>query len=685
MSELAYSEREPSQSLSGLDPDDDLALWQKRCKEGRDHRQQFEENWRLCNAFAADRTWTVWNRTTRSLTDIRKTDEEKGRVHHTANVITNYLRATFGKLYADDLQPDILFRRDDPQAVKIANQTNRAFAYGWEEEWMGDRTMFEVILGMITLGTEGMRVRFDRSKGRFLGEQPMRNGKVLAEDEARSYMAESMANGQRPTMRPTHEGQIVWEDLTPEMLVVPPGIRREWHFPWVIVEGAMPIETVKLTWPERAMSLQSENLIDTGNSWLDADANKLKDCTRVATGYEFPTTDHPNGRTAVWAQDKILERQDSLPWIVEGTPRAGIFYFHYQRLKDRFWSQGVVQPLIGPQRQRNRARSQMIEMKDRAGLGRVFAVKGTVTTRNKPLGKIMELVEVTPGHPMPQETTGPGPGPWLKDEVAMNDADMDRIAGIGNVSLGQPPAGVSAYASMALLKEEDDRRVGPVLRMIRGEVIEATKCTVEGMRRYWLPAKQVMIAGENHLADVFEYDATKIPLCYFVRYPKGAPRPRSEATEIQKIIDLWDRCTAAGQPLPRSWLFESYQSGAIQSIPQEEIDVQRGKAEQENQMIVHGLPVQPAPYDNDQLHIHEHRTMQAQLANYPEGEQIGARLQEHIQAHVLNAQIKQGQAQLGPGAPQAQGAQGQLGQTPIQNPLAEAPVQAGPTAAPGTQ
>src|SRR5262245_59734954 len=107
-----------------------------------------------------------------------------------------------------------------------------------------------------------------------------------------------------------------------------------------------------------------------GTEGSPAGGGNLKGHIMVYTGYEMPSVEYPKGRTFTWTENKKLATSNQLPYLLRGRPHHGIIFFRYHMVPGRFWGKGIVEDLVGPQRQRNRARSQLIEMKDR-NLGRV--------------------------------------------------------------------------------------------------------------------------------------------------------------------------------------------------------------------------------------------------------------------------------------------------------------------------
>ena len=325
---------------------------------------------------------------------------------------------------------------------------------------------------------------------------------------------------------------------------------------------------------------------------------------------------------------------------LKGRPHHGVVFFRYHMVPGRFWGKGIVEDLVGPQRQRNRARSQMIEMKDR-NLGRVYARKGTITPNNKPVGKIMELIEIPMHSDFPQEVQGVPLGPWIENEAHMNDRDMDQISGIGDVTQGAPPTSVQAYSAMALLAEQDERRIGPVLKDIRQNVGDLVLLTLNLIRLYWPEGKRLAVSGPDGSMEEFIYSRAALPDEFYIDVSKNAPLPTSPAAEAQKIFDIFNAAISAGQPLPPEWLKDSLDAGRPLPFPKREAQVQARKAEMEHYFLHAGQMIIPDPFDDDQIHLQIHQAERFNVQFVPGNEQYTQMLMEHEQLHIQNMQKKQ--------------------------------------------
>jgi hypothetical protein len=655
-----------------------LGVWNERRKQGLAERRKYEPTWMVCQSFVANRQWVGWVPGSSASGRIVPLANPGNRERHTVNVCTQYLTTVIGKLFSDDFLPNLLFRREDIESEQYALHAQRALKFCWDEEISADEQILEMLNKMGTYGTAALRCFWDPTRGHDLGDMPIGpDGQpITGMAEAQQYVAQAQMMGQQVPFKSVREGRIVWEPLSPFNMIVAPGIDHERYFPWLIIERPYHLEQIRNLWGNvPGLKEQSLSGIDSGSGARDlpqqtnnaapgsSSPSKLKEHAVVTTGFEQPSAQYPDGRTVTWigGTNVVLDQRDELPYLLNGEPHHGVVFFKYHRVDGRFWAVGVVEPLLGPQRQRNRARSQMIEMKDR-NLGRVYAHKGTLSISNQPSGKIMEVVEVPLGHQLPQETAGVPPGPWIENEARMNDEDMDRVAGLREVSMGQAPAGVSAYSAMALLAEQDDRRVGPILKQIRVGVADSVRLTLHDIRRYWPIDKQIALAGPQGQVEQFIFNASKLPAEILIDIPPGAARPRSQAAEIQKIFDLFDRSISSGRPLPLTWLKESIDAGKALPIPRDIEAMQRSKAELENILISQGQIIQPDYFDDDMIHIEVHREAEIS-ARMMNNEQEMQALEYHIQLHSESMNAKQSGVG-GPGAPMGQ--PGAMGSTPGQ-------------------
>lgn len=651
--------------------DADAREWRKRITNARNDRRRYELRWAECRAFAAGKHHLRVSQDGRRLILPRL---PRGRQRYTVDELTQYRMTMLSELSVDDDRPQILFRQDDLPDEDFAEQANDALTYGWEHEWLGDEIMLDLKRTLIDVGTAAVRCRFDPTYGPPRQEQvPHHNGRpILDIGEARALLA----NGPRPdvTLKPINQGRISWELGRPENLLVPPGIARERDFPWEAWVSVERLDTVKATYGNAAAGLKPDNIADLyqwGPYWDDANPegvadplpSRIQDHVFVFTCYERPSGDHPQGRVLVFGSQSLvpLAARGSLDYQApDGGWRSGIHYFHYIRLSDRFWSKGLVEAGIGPQRQINKLRSQMAEIIDR-GMPIVLAAKGSLP--KLPEGLPLEILWTDPEKPPPQRDAGVGPGPWMFQQIEALREDLQRAVGIHDASLGENPPNINTYSQLALLHEADAKKIQPIIDALKIGIGHLCEDSIYDIRRYWGAGKQISLAGPDGRLRAFDFDASRIPDFYRAELAEGATKPRSQAAQLQLVSDLLNYSVASGQPLPISWAKQSYDAGKPADMPEQPADAQQTKALYENAMLANGEQPVVDYFDNHQLHIVMHRETQVQ-ARLDNDQATYTRSERHIREHLAAAQANATPAPggnplagAGPSAPAAAAAQ----------------------------
>jgi hypothetical protein len=232
----------------------------------------------------------------------------------------------------------------------------------------------------------------------------------------------------------------------------------------------------------------------------------------------------------------------------------------------------------------------------------------------------------------------------------LQDENIERALGMRSITMGAPPAGVTAYSALALLNENSTLQLDPIAADFRLVLNEVSWDTMECMRN-WPPDKTMLISGPEDQLEVYEWSAQKMPDAYIVRAPRGGALPRTQAAELQLIDDIW---AASGGRLPLEWLVESKRSGQAQPLPPNIGDEQLHRAELENitmAMTLTSVPV--AEYDDDMKHVQSHRAFMTPLQALADQGAPTAIMQiqaftQHLQEHEQAAASKKGVTPGGP-------------------------------------
>jgi hypothetical protein len=324
--------------------------------------------------------------------------DEEMREHHTENIITQYAWASPGSSTPTTSAPTCSSATTTSNRRSSRSRRSGRIEYAWDEELDADRRLFEIILKIVALGTAAGRVLYNKYEGQVIGDFPIVDGRSSPASAARQVVAEAHANGSHARDETIREGQLALEPLSPFHMVVPPGIEEMRDFPWLIIDRPVPVDTVSAVFDVKVPEMDLAAVDQLGLREFDdrcvgvSAPARLKGHVLLSTGYEMPTKDYPTGRTVVWAGERGAARVRQAAVRGQRPPARRRRPFRYHKIPGRFWGLGVVEPLIGVQRQRNRARSQMIEAKDRMGLGRVFAWEDAITEINRPKGRIGEVI-----------------------------------------------------------------------------------------------------------------------------------------------------------------------------------------------------------------------------------------------------------------------------------------------------
>lgn len=425
------------------------------------------------------------------------------------------------------------------------------------------------------------------------------------------------------------------------------------NFPWEIIARPVLIEDLKDRYGDKVKDYEEEDIESSGSLTAglglgEDKTHRLGGRVMAYTGYERANAKYPKGRTVLFTKQGFIEERKSLPYSSHPRgPSTGVHYFRWQVLPGRFPGKAFIENGIGGQMILNKRLTQIDTQIDR-GLSKVFIEEQSMSRPKT--GEPMEILEVRPGAPLPKVDQGVPVGGWMLQDVKLQKENVAEALGLSPVSFGQPPQGVTAYSALALLNENNALQFDPASQDFRMEMVEVCWDTMEAMRN-WPPNKQVLIAGPANTLQSFQFNSNMIPPEYLVRPPRGGSLPRSQAAELQKIMDIW--AASAGR-LPLEWLVDSLNAGKAQDLPPSLGDAHAHKAELENIAMLSSLSSPPvAEYDDDVKHVEIHRAFQVPLQTQADQGDEKAMLQvqvlqQHIEEHEASAKLEASNVGLPP-------------------------------------
>lgn len=653
--------------------EDLLGPVQKRVEAMKRDRARNEPVWHSNRAYAAGRQWLKWSRADRRLV-LDKADVANGKERTTVNLLAQYLKTAEGQLAGVEQRKDLLFRREDITSEDFTEGANDALSYGWTSEWDAARILARTKRQIIVDGTAAVRVYFDPTLGRDIGQVPIANGKPLLDPEqAYAHVASMQEQGQRAQFKRLNEGRICWKTGSVFNLLVPQGIEDPEDFPYEAWIEAVAIDRLVQLYGSKAQGLQAESLSGAemlglreqmddslGSEDNSGQPAKLEGQVSLVTYFERPCKDYPKGRTVIYAGNKLLDVQEELPYeLPSGDRCSGITYFRYWPLEGRFWGQGLVEPGKKIQRLYNRACQQEQTTVDRSQPYILQAEGSQIQEQTE----IMQVLTFQ-GQQAPTPVTPPGPGVFMQAYKEGLLADLERAMGIHDESLGGSAGGATTYSEYVRRLEQDKTKLNPIIDDFQRNVDRLTELSIYDMRRYWSPKKLMALAGEEQVAEVVAFNAQKLPTFFLLEQAESA-RPRTEAAELQIVQDLYQDSLATTAPLPIQWKLDSIKAGRALDLPEEPTDVQERKARWQNDQLAESQPVQAMDWDEPSVHvpIHNELRIECEIAgrmdlvalvsqHIDEDEAIAAARQQQMIEAAQAAQMQADPSQAQPPAPQ---------------------------------
>lgn len=385
-----------------------------------------------------------------------------------------------------------------------------------------------------------------------------------------------------------------------------------------------------------------------------------EDKTIVSEIYIRPCDTWPKGRLIITAGDKLI--YDSPKEV--GSP----YYFEYEDINwhpytmftyepwiGRFLGKGIVEQLLPLQMRLNEINGAILENANTLAKVDVLTPEGSLR-RGVLNGKGANVYTYKhkPGVPPPTKWPGvPLPQQFFQERQTLIDS-MVRIAGTNFVMQGQPPTGVTAASAIQQLLENansqqsdlmgswekfHERAFTKKLRLIRNfNKVPDTK-VINYMRT------MVKDALDSEIKD---FTGEDIGDGLTVKIEKGSMIPKNEQIKREQFTQFAQMGLLGNLADPgpegdkkRAELLAKFGEKPLEGGTSVEIE----KAQWENNRIKSNLPVQVGEFDNDVIHLAEHKE-EFQKPKFiergtPEMKQA---LYIHIKQHEQKLQMAQQQA-----------------------------------------
>ena len=354
--------------------------------------------------------------------------------------------------------------------------------------------------------------------------------------------------------------------------------------------------------------------------------------TLVYCYYERPTKKSPGCVVHVVNGKQVYAYGDGKSWPFPFTHLNIVCPI--QRKIPRTWvGNTLLTPARDIQYAYNRARSTILEHMRKAANARLMVPAGSIEDADTITTDPADVLEYNAELGEPHWQSAPEVPRWISGEAAQLEAEMDDIFFTHAVTRGQAPGDRNSGLALSVLAEKDDTPLGP---MARNQSQIWAKIGQMTLQLYRANAEQSGMVRQQTLTTPqgntiqFSWTADDIDESPMVKVPLDATAPRSKIATQAVLTSLADRFPQAFQnvdPLALSRMLDLPDPKSFLNTDNPDVS----KAEWENGLLMQGMPVMPAEFDDHARHIAQHNRERKS----PAYEMAEAEVREVIDLHVM--------------------------------------------------
>lgn len=593
----------------------------------REDRRPHEVQWYINAAFIRGLQWIVWNE---ALNKLEIKDAPSHRLRITINRILSKYRARQAKFLKNRPDPIVLPASTDREDKLNADASQSALRYLLRKE--NSEGKYRTALGWAqTTGKGFWWLYWDPNK-------------VVSIKDAKGRT------------RDVAEGDVCIDVGSPfEVLVADPGCQFIGSQPEIMRVKSVEVADLKRQYGKRAEGLKGESSVSevfqyqkqisalsssgVGSASMGASLKSTDDePTHIARKELFtaPCAKYPKGRYVVVAGDRLLRKQDFLPYkfYEDPTNPYPVIEFADTDVPGQFWCPTIVEQMIGLQKEYNLMRSKVAEQIKMMAFPKVIVPvqcqwpKGAWNTEP---GEVIRIV-LPPGVPEPRIIHPPNLSQDVWNVMNIIRQEFDEVTNVYPASQGAVGQATSGFQTN-LLQEAADSVHAPDIRSHEAAFENACRKIRKMMAQGYDVPRLVTVVGRAHIPDVQEFSQDQIDEHADIIVHSGSALSSSPAVKTQQVIELWNAGILGdiANPETQRRALTMIDSSGIGELQQERRRDEE-KSRLENLRISRGEFVHPPlPFDDHEIHWTFH-TDQMKTADF---EQWPSERQQELFAHTL--------------------------------------------------
>lgn len=629
------------------------AFVEGRYDKRAEHRLGLERQWYTNIAQYLGYQYHEWDE---SAGRLRPTKTQPWRVRLVCNRLMPIVRKVVSKILRQRPTWNVIPATNDTDDISKARIGNKVLQYYWRYLELDD-LLIKTFTWMSTTGNVFLRAIWDPNQGPELATDPM---------EFMNFTPDQTRIAERGLFL----GDVAVEMCTPFEIDVDSEATCMKDIRYLIHTKATDIEHLVDVYGSKARGIEAnfkgedslsrfyEKKLSTlqGSGTFQGTKSPEDENTQVLchSFWVNPSRRLPQGKYCVVAGGKILHTSD-LPNRFKRIP-----YVHMQEITvaGRFWGTSALEQCIPLQASYNRRRSQLIENANLLGRPKVLLPKNSGVLNTAIDSRPGEIIEHNYGA-KPEFVTPPAMPEYIMRLLEYDLKDMEDVSAIHEVTQARAPSGVRSGVAINQLQEQDDQMLAPTFLTAEKALSKIGSWILQLIAENVTEPRLIKIVGKEDQVDALEFlgsdllgkNQGKPGVNYFdVETQIGSQLPLSSAARKDFVLSLIQSGVFNPQDqADRKKIFQVLELGTEEAaISDDHLD--RQNARKENYALAQGDIFEPRPFDNDDIHIEEHRRFQ-KAPEYtqtvsPEGDQA---FEAHIQGHELKRQMSIMETQMPPG------------------------------------
>lgn len=278
----------------------------------------------------------------------------------------------------------------------------------------------------------------------------------------------------------------------------------------------------------------SNTIIDTA-TLLQKGSQQHLDSVMVKEVWLKPNAheDFPDGGVLTIINGQVVQASTKWPWPFREYP----FYKFGGIPTGGFYCDSTVVDLIPIQKEYNRTKSQMVEIKNTMGKPKFLYAKGSINMRkvNTEAGQGIEYIA---GYDKPTVLPGVEVPVSMGVELDRLSSDFDDISGQHEISRGNTPAQVTSGTAIAYLQEQDDTKLNYHVGSIERATEMLGKHFLKFVSHYWTDSRVVRIAGKDSSFESLRWKGSDLKGNTDVQIQSGSALPFSKAAKQAMVAEF---------------------------------------------------------------------------------------------------------------------------------------------------